>query len=105
MIMIDYIYLILILILIGFIIFIIYLSYEYRIKEGFTVEEDNRNYIYQLSTKLQEQKDQNRNLDLLKQTQDNLITSKKLAEFSNQQKKIPISGVKYRNLFNCVLYL
>ena len=91
MIMIDYIYLILILILIGFIIFIIYLSYEYRIKEGFTVEEDNINYIYQLSTKLQEQKDQNRNLDLLKQTQDNLITSKKLAEFSNQQKKIPNS--------------
>ena len=33
--LIDYIYLILILVLIGCIVFIIYLSYEYRIKEGF----------------------------------------------------------------------
>ena len=35
--MIDYIYLILILVLIGFILFIIYLSYEYRVQEGFAI--------------------------------------------------------------------
>ena len=38
--MIDYIYLILILILIGFIVFLIYLSYEYRVKEGFQTSRD-----------------------------------------------------------------
>jgi len=43
--MIDYIYLLLIFCLIGCIIFIIYLSYEYRIREGFTLPNINNKLI------------------------------------------------------------
>jgi len=103
--MIDYIYLILILILIGFIVFLIYLSYEYRVKEGFAINTYpnpnvnyntiklqnqgtifNNNYIKSIndSINIQKYKDNIDQLELLDKTRKNLINSKQISLLKNQ---------------------
>lgn len=105
--MIDYIYLILILILIGFIIFLIYLSYEYRVKEGFTTLPTlnpninsnnimnniqnqgtmfNNNYIQSINDAIisQSSKDYNTQLEILKNSNNDLVNSKKIVTLQNQ---------------------
>jgi len=112
--MIDYIYLILILILIGFIVFIIYLSYEYRVKEGFDVQPTinpsiigssssqnynvinlqnqetifNNNYIRAINdaTIIEESKDTIKQLEILEKSKQNLLNSKKIALLKNKLK-------------------
>jgi hypothetical protein len=107
--MIDYIYLILILILIGFIVFLIYLSYEYRVKEGFTGLQTinpninsnyikNRiqnqgtkfinNYINNINDALnmQTSKDYNKQLEILKDSKNDSLNSKYLLDLKNKLK-------------------
>jgi hypothetical protein len=108
--MIDYVYLILILILIGFILFIIYLSYEYRVKEGFipipslamsldiTKNYDtlpqiinqantfNNNYISAINDGkiLQQNKDYKDQLEVLKISNSNLQNSQTIINLQNK---------------------
>jgi len=106
--MIDYIYLILILILIGFILFIIYLSYEYRIKEGFGTLKSlnpsfnpsfninyndisnkattfNNNYIKFINDQqnVLTSKDYNKQLEILQNTKKNLLNSQSVLTSKN----------------------
>ena len=102
--MIDYIYLVLILILIGFILFIIYLSYEYRIKEGFETLEllnpslninyndlanqgttFNNNYIQFINdnTKSLSAKDYSKQIEILQNTKKNLLNSQSVLTSKN----------------------
>ena len=104
--MIDYIYLILIFCLIGFIVFIIYLSYEYRIREGFALPNINssslnssslsssinnnansflnnyNNFIIDTNNK-QTLKNNLANLELLDSSKSNLVSSQYIANLTN----------------------
>jgi hypothetical protein len=107
--MIDYIYLILILILIGSIVFLIYLSYEYRVKEGFAVLQTinpninsnyiknsiqnqgikfKNNYINNINDALniQKNKDYNKQLEILKDSKNDSLNSKYLLDLKNKLK-------------------
>ena len=105
--MIDYIYLILILILIGFILFIIYLSYEYRVQEGFmnlpplnnnlklddTITElanlgiiYNNKYTSSTNDAITAltNKDYMKQADILNNSENNLLNAKKLIDLKNK---------------------
>ena len=105
--MIDYIYLILILVLIGFILFIIYLSYEYRIKEGFgslpqlstNIDSKyavtnlrnqgtkfNNHYIGTINDAIGSisSKDYNAQIELLQKSNNNSKSSQKIIDLQNQ---------------------
>lgn len=105
--MIDYIYLILILILIGFIVFLIHLSYEYRVKEGFTSNPTinpslnynitelinqsrifNNNYINTINdaANIQSSKDNIALLEILKKSKTDLTNSQQIVELQNKLK-------------------
>lgn len=101
--MIDYIYLILILILIGFIVFLIYLSYEYRVKEGFETSRDlsasynindlvnkgtsfNNNYINSINDVLNIQSSKNNIAltDILEKSKKSSSNSKLILKLQNE---------------------
>ena len=108
--MIDYIYLILILILIGFILFIIYLSYEYRVQEGFynylpvlnnsfnlnqTITElanmgiiYNNNYTSSINDAITTKTNQDyiKQAEILKIANNNLQNAKKITDLQNKLK-------------------
>ena len=107
--MIDYIYLILILCLIGCIIFIIYLSYEYRVKEGFIAPPEldykeninmdlinnnannfSLNYTNFITNSNNKQILKNNliNLELLNKSKENLVSSKYISDLYNGIKPI-----------------
>jgi len=105
---IDYIYLILILVLIGSIIFLLYLSYEYRLNEGFTstptmnlktdsifnlinnINPDNNDYLNFVNnvSNSYNYKQNIDNLKLLENSKNILIQSQKLEDLKNGKSNI-----------------
>jgi hypothetical protein len=123
--MIDYIYLILIFCLIGFIVFIIYLSYEYRIREGFALSNINssslnstalsssinnnansflnnyNNFIIDTNNK-QTLKNNLINLELLDSSKGNLVSSQYIANLANGIKPTTSSAYPIGKLISTI---